>query len=58
MPNVWYRILLYTVQQFITLNVQYSVVSEPDPRKIGKEGLAHRLGWKCTLRNVRNFINC
>ena len=23
------------------------VVSEPDPRKIGKEGLAHRLGWKC-----------
>ena len=34
------------------------VVSEPDPRKIGKEGLAHRLGWKCTLRNVRNFINC
>ena len=34
------------------------VVLEPDPRKIGKEGLAHRLGWKCTLRNVRNFINC
>ena len=34
------------------------LVSEPDPRKIEKEGLAHRLGWKCTLRNVRNFINC
>ena len=34
------------------------LVSEPDPRKIGKEGLAHRPGWKCTLRNVRNFINC
>ena len=28
------------------------VVSEPDPRKIEKEGLAHRLGWKCTLRPV------
>ena len=38
--------------------VANNVVSEPDPRKIGKEGLAHRLGWKCTLRNVRNFINC
>ena len=34
------------------------VVLEPDPRKIEKEGLAHRPGWKCTLRNVRNFINC
>ena len=30
----------------------YGVVSEPDPRKIEKEGLAHRLGWKCTLRPV------
>ena len=28
------------------------------PSKDRKEGLAHRLGWKCTLRNVRNFINC
>ena len=27
-------------------------VSEPDPRKIEKEGLAHRPGWKCTLRPV------
>ena len=34
------------------------LVSEPDPQKIEKEGLAHRPGWKCTLRNVRNFINC
>ena len=34
----------------------YEVVSEPDPRKIEKEGLAHRLGWKCTLRNVRNLV--
>ena len=25
------------------------LVSEPDPRKIEKGGLAHRLGWKCTL---------
>ena len=25
---------------------------------IEKEGLVNRLGWKCTLRNVRNFINC
>ena len=22
------------------------------------EGLVNRAGWKCTLRNVRNFINC
>ena len=35
-----------------------NVVSEPDPRKIEKEGLAHWPGCKCTLRNVRNFINC
>ena len=28
------------------------LVSEPDPRKIEKEGLAHRLGWKCTSRPV------
>ena len=28
------------------------VLSEPDPRKIEKEGLAHRPGWKCTLRPV------
>ena len=28
------------------------VVSEPDPRKIGKEGLVNWLGWKCTLRPV------
>ena len=34
------------------------VVSEPDPQKIKKEGLVNRTGWKCTLRNVRNFINC
>ena len=25
------------------------VVSEPDPRKIEKEGLVNRLRWKCTL---------
>ena len=34
------------------------VVSEPDPRRIEKEGLVNRAAWKCTLRNVRNFINC
>ena len=28
------------------------IVSDPDPRKIEKEGLAHRPGWKCTLRPV------
>ena len=28
------------------------LVSEPDPRKIEKEGLVNRLGWKCTLRPV------
>ena len=28
------------------------VLLEPDPRKIEKEGLAHRPGWKCTLRLV------
>ena len=37
---------------------QAHVVSEPDPRKIGKEGLVNGAGWKCTLRNVGNFINC
>ena len=31
---------------------QAHVVLEPDPRKIEKEGLAYRLGWKCTLRPV------
>ena len=25
------------------------VVSEPDPWKIGKEGLENGAGWKCTL---------
>ena len=34
------------------------VVSEPDPRKIGKDDLLNGSGWKCTLWNVRNFINC
>ena len=34
------------------------VVSEPDPRKFEKEGLVNRAEWKCTLRTVRNFINC
>ena len=33
-------------------NIPYLLVSEPDPRKIEKEGLAHRPGWKCTLRPV------
>ena len=28
------------------------VVSEPDPRKIEKEGLVNWLGWKCRLRPV------
>ena len=46
----------YVQQWFIS--VVPPLVSEPDPRKIEKEGLAHRPGWKCTLRNVRNFINC
>ena len=32
--------------------MRVQLVSEPDPRKIEKEGLAHRLGWKCTLRPV------
>ena len=34
------------------------LVSERDPRKIGKEGLVNGAGWKCTLWNVRNFITC
>ena len=34
------------------------LVLEPDPRKIGKEGLVNGAGWKCTLQNIRNFINC
>ena len=32
------------------------VVSEPDPRKIGREGLVNGAGWKCTLWNVRNCV--
>ena len=28
------------------------------PSKSRKEGLVNWAGWKCTLRNVRNFINC
>ena len=28
------------------------LVSEPDPRKIEKEGLVNGAGWKCTLWNV------
>ena len=42
-------------QTFVLL---YDLVLDPDPRKIEKEGLVNRAGWKCTLRNVRNFINC
>ena len=34
------------------------LVLEPDPEKIEIEGLVDGVGWKCTLRNVRNFINC
>ena len=30
----------------------YVLVLEPDPRKIGKEGLVNWLGWKCTLHPV------
>ena len=28
------------------------------PSKNRKEGLVNGAGWKCTLQNVRNFINC
>ena len=34
------------------VQVAYILVSEPDPRKIEKEGLVNWLGWKCTLRPV------
>ena len=37
-------------------NGHKALVSEPNPRKIRKEGLVNEAGWKCTLRNVRNFI--
>ena len=40
---------------FVTI-VVFKLVSEPDPRKIGKEGLVNRVGWKCTLQNVRNLL--
>ena len=33
------------------------LVSESDPWKIGKGGLVNGTGWKCTLRNVKNFPN-
>ena len=37
----------------LVVALQYPrLVSEPDPRKIEKEGLVNRLGWKCTLRPV------
>ena len=36
----------------ISGEIMLEVVSEPDPRKIEKEGLVHRLGWKCTLSPV------
>ena len=39
----------------ITLEV--ALVLEPDLQKIGKEGLVNGAGWKCTLWNVRDFIN-
>ena len=38
--------------------VSANLVSDPDPRKIEKESLVNGAGWNCTLRNVRNFINC
>ena len=41
-----------------TLLEHVYLVLEPDSRKIEKEGLAYRPGRKCTLWNVRNFINC
>jgi len=47
-----------TCEIVLQARLSWEVVLEPDPRKIGKEGLAHQLGWKCTLRNVRNFSNC
>lgn len=31
------------------------VVSEPDTRKIEKEGLINWLGWKCSQWNARDF---
>ena len=40
----------------VTNNGHKALVSEPDRRKIRKEGLVNEAGWKCTLRNVRNFI--
>ena len=30
------------------INWMISMVSEPDPQKIKKEGLVNGLGWKCT----------
>ena len=44
--------------QILKVPGRSNLVLEPDPRKIGKEGLVNGAGWKCTLRNVRNFINC
>ena len=49
--------IVYEHYGFVTI-VVFKLVLEPDPRKIGKEGLVNGVGWKCTLRNVRNFINC
>ena len=62
MPTTYGYICFLAVYQLPNLRSRLShaqmnvLVSEPDPQKIEKEGLAHRPGWKSTLRNVRNFI--
>ena len=33
-----------------------ALVSEADLRKFEKEGLVNMPGWKCTLRNISNFL--
>ena len=55
-PKIAYRFACFVAGYPRRIRGYLLLVSEPDPRKSGKEGLAHRLGWKCTLRNVRNLV--
>ena len=44
------------VLQLLRAKVDTSLGTRPS--KVEKEGLVNGAGWKCTLRNVRNFTNC
>ena len=39
---------ILSIPHYVSSPVFPTVVSEPDPRKIEKEGLVNGVGWKCT----------